>query len=98
MFTRKGFLSAVTQMRKNRLSILKKSMPITVRSSTILEACVSITGDDVLFLCGYEAGALGFTLYHELTAHTVKCVILAPTSMPVPVGKRESKQISATQP
>ena len=54
--------------------------------------------DNVLFLCGYEAGCLAFTLYHELTAHNVKCVILAPTSMPVPCGKRESKQISATQP
>ena len=25
-------------------------------------------GDDVLFICGYEAGCIGFTLYHELTA------------------------------
>ena len=23
-------------------------------------------GDDVLFICGYEAGCLGFTLYHTL--------------------------------
>ena len=39
-------------------------------------------GDDVLFICGYEAGCLGFTLYHQLTNHNVKCVILAPTTMP----------------
>ena len=63
-----------------------------------LEAMLFHYGDDVLFICGYEAGCLGFTLYHELTAHNVKCVILAPTSMPVPVGKNGSKQISATQP
>ena len=63
-----------------------------------LEAMRFHYGDDVLFICGYEAGCLGFTLYHELTAHNVKCVILAPTSMPVPVGKSGSKQISATQP
>ena len=38
-------------------------------------------GDDALFICGYEAGCLGFTLYHQLTDHNVKCVILAPTTM-----------------
>ena len=48
-------------------------------------------GDDVLFVCGYEAGCLGFTLYHELTAHHVKCVILAPTTMPVAGGKKRIK-------
>lgn len=48
-------------------------------------------GDDVLFVCGYEAGCLGFTLYHELTVHNVKCVILAPTTMPVVGGKKKIK-------
>ena len=36
-------------------------------------------GADVV--CGYEAGCLGYTLYHQLKAHGVKCVILAPTTM-----------------
>ena len=56
-----------------------------------LEAMRFHYGDDALFICGYEAGCLGFTLYHELTAHNVKCVILAPTSMPVPGGKKRIK-------
>ena len=30
-------------------------------------------GDDALFICGYEAGCLGFTLYRQLTDHNVKC-------------------------
>lgn len=38
-------------------------------------------GDDTLFICGYEAGCLGFTLYRQLTSHGVKCVVLAPTTM-----------------
>jgi len=38
-------------------------------------------GEDVEFVCGYEAGCLGYTLYHQLTGHGVKCVILAPTTM-----------------
>ena len=48
-------------------------------------------GDDALFICGYEAGCLGFTLYHQLTAHGVKCIILAPTTMPQPKGKKKIK-------
>ncbi|WP_368191885.1 hypothetical protein [Blautia sp. 1033sp1_1033st1_G9_1033SCRN_220408] len=29
-----------------------------------LEAMCFHYGDDVMFICGYEAGCLGFTLYH----------------------------------
>lgn len=43
---------------------------------------------NVDFICGYEAGCLGYTLYHQLTDHNVKCVILAPTTMLLPQGKR----------
>ena len=35
------------------------------------------------FVCGYEAGCLGYTLYRELTDCGVKCVILAPTTLAV---------------
>jgi len=37
--------------------------------------------DGVEFVCGYEAGCLGYSLYHQLTDHGVKCIILAPTTM-----------------
>ena len=30
------------------------------------------------FFCGYEAGGLGYSLYHELSYHGIECVILAP--------------------
>ncbi|MCF0134437.1 MAG: IS110 family transposase [Blautia sp.] len=56
-----------------------------------LEAMRFHYGDDVLFICGYEAGCLGYSLYHELTAHNVKCVIMAPTTMVVPKGKKRVK-------
>ncbi len=39
--------------------------------------------EDVEIVCGYEAGCLGYSLYHQLTVHGVKCVILAPTTMAV---------------
>ncbi len=38
--------------------------------------------------CGYEAGCLGYTLYHQLTNAGVNCVILAPTTMLTQQGKR----------
>ena len=56
-----------------------------------LEAMRFHYGDDVTFICGYEAGCLGYTLYHQLTSHHVKCVILAKTSMPTQKGKKKVK-------
>jgi transposase len=46
-----------------------------------LKQVESNLGGDCEFICGYEAGCLGYALYHDLTAHGVKCVILAPTTM-----------------
>ena len=62
-------------------------------------------GDDALFICGYEAGCLGFTLYRQLTDHNVKCftlyrqltdhnvkcIILAPTTMLQQKGRKKVK-------
>ena len=38
-------------------------------------------GGDNHFLCGYEAGCLGYSLHNQLTAHDIDCVILAPSTM-----------------
>jgi len=38
---------------------------------------------DAEYVCGYEAGCIGYTLYHQLTDHGVKCIILAPTTMAI---------------
>jgi transposase len=43
---------------------------------------------EVEFACGYEAGSLGYTLYHQLTDHGVNCVILAPTTMGITNTKK----------
>ena len=53
-----------------------------------LEFLRTIYGDDANFICGYEAGCLGYTLYHQLTANNVKCIILAPTTMLERLDKR----------
>ena len=38
---------------------------------------------EVTFVCGYEAGCLGYSLYHQLREHEVDCKILAPTTMAI---------------
>ena len=48
-------------------------------------------GDDTHFICGYEAGCLGYTLYHQLTAANVECVILEPSTMTVEQKKKRIK-------
>ncbi len=45
------------------------------------------TGKDHVFKCGYEAGCMGYTLYHDLTRLGIECYIMAPSSMPVSRGK-----------
>ena len=44
-------------------------------------------GKDTHIICGYEAGCLGYSLYHQLTYHHVECVILAPSTMADLSGK-----------
>lgn len=44
--------------------------------------------DDYSIECGYEAGCLGYTLYHQLTGAGIKCVILAPSTMLTQQGQR----------
>lgn len=42
-------------------------------------------------MCGYEAGCLGYSLYHQLENFNVECVILAPTTMLEQRSKRRIK-------
>lgn len=56
-------------------------------------------GGKAEFVCGYEAGCLGYTLYHELAAKGYKCVILAPTTIPsaaneIKTDKRDAQKIA----
>ena len=44
--------------------------------------------DTLHITCGYEAGCLGYTLYHDLDKADIKCIILAPSTMEMPGGKR----------
>ena len=39
--------------------------------------------EEIEFVCGYEAGPIGYTLFHQLGERGVKCEIMAPTTMAV---------------
>lgn len=48
--------------------------------------------NDILKItCGYEAGCLGYSLYHALKEKEIECVILAPTTMKTEKGGRKIK-------
>lgn len=44
--------------------------------------------NDAKFICGYEAGCLGYSLYHQLTKRGLDCIILAPTTMAIINNRR----------
>jgi transposase len=68
---------AVVQMKPDYRAILE-----------YLNRINSQHGGKCKFVCGYEAGCLGYSLYHQLTRKDVDCVILAPSTMPITPGKK----------
>ncbi len=48
-------------------------------------------GDETDFICGYEAGCLGYTLYKELKEKNIKCKIIAPTTLKHETGSSKRK-------
>ena len=48
-------------------------------------------GEEAKLVCGYEAGGLGYSLYHQLTERGYKCVILAPSTIPKSVADQAFK-------
>ena len=71
---------------------LKYKQTINSDYKMILKYLEQIRGrypeEEIEYVCGYEAGCLGYTLYHQLTDRGVKCVILAPTTMATPNNRR----------
>lgn len=55
------------------------------------------TDDDVMVVCGYEAGPTGFSLCRELQKKNISCVVMAPSSLPKSPDdkKRKTDKIDA---
>lgn len=53
--------------------------------------------DEIRYICGYEAGCLGYSLYRALTAKNIECVILAPSTMALEptAGKKKNDRLDA---
>ena len=46
---------------------------------------------DCEFVCGYEAGCLGYSTYKDLSKAGIKCVLMAPSTMAVQKGGKKVK-------
>lgn len=88
---KKSFSLCCYTNEKEQAEYPQKTAPHYSKVLNYLEAMRFHYGDDVLFICGYEAGCLGYTLYHELMDHNVKCILLAPTTIPQPTGRKKFK-------
>ena len=64
-----------------------------------LKRLQELQSDGCKLICGYEAGCLGYSLYHQLMNRGYECVILAPTTMPktvkeIKTDKRDARKIA----
>ena len=69
---------------------------MTVKATTkavikYLEAIKKKHKEEILFACGYEAGPTGYGLCRGLQKAGYGCVVMAPTTMSNPEGKRRVK-------
>ena len=80
MFTRKLFSLCCYTNEKEQAEYPQKVDGHYSKVINYIEAMRFHYGDDALFICGYEICASD-SLYHQLTDHNVKCIILAPTTM-----------------
>ena len=69
---------------------------MTVKATTkavikYLEALKKKHKEEILFVCGYEAGPTGYGLCRGLQKADFACVVMAPTTMANPEGKRRVK-------
>ena len=59
-----------------------------------------VHGNDAEIVTGYEAGCLGYTLYKDLEREGVKCIIIAPTTLPkqkageIKTDRRDAQKIA----
>lgn len=80
-FEHEGTVHYITQVKpevKNIIDVIRKLRE-------------KLKGDELDIVCGYEAGCLGYSLYHDLDDKGIGCVILAPTTMKVEKGGKKLK-------
>lgn len=73
-------LSAFTMEMKEPKHIVKVSSDYK-QILKYIERMRTFFGEDAKFICGYEAGCLGYSLYNNLATCGIECKIMAPTTM-----------------
>ena len=74
MFTRKVFSLCAYTIEAEKASHYQRTEADYKKVLNYLEFLRTIYGDDANFICGYEAGCFGYTLYHQLTANNVNAL------------------------
>ena len=82
---------SVTLGEEPKVIAMNQTESDDVRALEMVEHLRKQYGEDTAIICGYEAGCLGFTLYHTLDNHGIECKILAPTTIPTAKGKKRIK-------
>ena len=59
--------------------------------SYITNVTKRFTDDEVLVICGYEAGPTGFSLCRDLQKKNISCVVMAPSSLAKSPDERKRK-------
>lgn len=80
---KESFTLCCYSLDADRILYQQKMAPDYKQVLKYLEQVRKRYSNETEFVCGYEAGCLGYTLYHQLTDHGVKCIILAPTTMAI---------------
>ena len=88
---KESFTLCCYSAEKDKFFGLQKIAPDSELIVQYLQSAKSFYDTHARVVCGYEAGCLGYSLYRELAAAGVECVILAPSTMPVEAGKKRVK-------
>ena len=86
-----AFTLCCYDMSRDKVSYTQKTDADYTRVLQYLQTVRKAMGGDVQFVCGYEAGCLGYTLYHQLTKSRVQCELLAPSTMMQAGGRKRVK-------
>jgi len=80
---KESFTLCCYRFEEDKLRFQQKMAPDYKNILKYLEQVRKQYKEEVEFVCSYEAGCFGYTLYHQLKDHGVECIIMAPTTMAV---------------
>ena len=87
----------------SKQSYVFSELTVKAETSSVLSYLKNVekhfVNDDVLFVCGYEAGPTGFSLCRDLQKKDISCVVMAPSSLATSpdAKKRKTDKIDARQ-